>query len=96
MGKKRIIKKYEQLAQEVLNLIQERYPDGYEDKLISFQSPSGELELALPLETDEVSYLIKMPKNNLPAQEEEDDTITGEDLGGFESLEAAENIADED
>ena len=95
MGKKRIIKKYEQLDEELLKLVQDSYPDGFEDHLISFQSPKGELELALPLETDEVSYLIKMPKNNLPEQDE-DESPGGEDIGGFESLEAAENIADED
>jgi hypothetical protein len=95
VGKKRIIKKYEQLAEDMLSLIQKTYPDGYEEKLISFQAPNGELELALPLETQEVSYLIKMPKNNLPQPDDEEDTPSGDDMGNFESLEAAENIADE-
>lgn len=98
VGKKRIIKKYEQLSSEVLSLISETYPDGYEDLLISIPLPSGELALALPLETDEVSYLIRMPSNSAPENTDESDSVveSADDIGKFESLEAAEDIADED
>ena len=96
MAKQRIIKNFEQLEPQIRNLIQVTYPDGYEDELISFQSPKGELELALPLETDEVSYLIKMPKNNVSESDDDDDSPPEESLGNYEGLEAAENIADED
>lgn len=96
MGKKRIIKKYEQLEAELRKLINESYPDGFEENLISFQTPKGELELALPLETEEISYLIKMPKNNLPEKDDDDDSSADDEIGGFESLDAAEDIADDD
>lgn len=98
MGKKRIIKKYEQVTEDVLKLIKERYPDGYEDNLISFPLPSGELALALPLETEEVSYLIRMPKDSIPEESEDDSdpaTTSGE-FSNFESLDVAEDIPDED
>ncbi len=96
MAKKRIIKKYEQLDKAILKLVREEYPDGFEDNLISFQTPKGELELALPFETEEISYLIKMPKNSLPDQDDDDDGGGSDDMSGFESLDAAENIADDD
>lgn len=96
MGKKRIIKKYEQLSEEVLELIKENYPDGYEDNLISFPLPSGELALALPLETDEVSYLIRMPNNSVPEENEDDSNSSPSEFDNFETLDVAEDIPDED
>jgi len=100
VGKKKIIKKYELLAPELVSLIEETYPDGFEDKLITFQSPKGELEIALPLETDDAIYMVKMPKSNLTTSDDDDDddsSISGsDDLSGLESLDAAEDIPDED
>lgn len=97
MGKKKIIKKYELLGPELLELVKKAYPDGFEDQLITFQSPSGELELAIPLETDEAYYMIKIPKDNLPEDEDDDGSSDNSDnLGNFENLEVAEDFADED
>lgn len=98
MGKKRIIKKYEQLGPDVLKLIKQTYPDGFEDNLITFQTPTGELALALPFETEDTSFLIKMPNNSLP--EDDDDYDSGNssdgDFGNFESLDVAEDVVDDD
>jgi hypothetical protein len=99
VGKKRIIKKYEHLDAEILQMIKQRYPDGFEESLISFQTPSGELSLALPFETEEFSYLIKMPNNSLP--EDDDDYDNGgntsdSEFANFESLDIAENVAEDD
>ncbi len=96
VGMKKIIRRFEQLKPDVLSLIKKAYPDGYEENLISFQSPRGELELALPLETEEVSYLIKMPKHSLPDDEDfESDSGDEKASEEFESLEVAKDIADE-
>jgi hypothetical protein len=96
VGKKRIIKKYEQLSEDVLKLIKERYPDGYEENLISIPLPSGELALALPLETEEISYLIRMPNNSIPEESDDDSATPSDEFSNFETLDAAEDIADED
>ena len=85
MGKKRIIKKLEQLSDELLNLIKKQYPEGYEDSLITFNTPKGEIEIGLPLETEDTIYLIKMPKSSLPSDDDDDDSP--DPLGGsFESF----------
>jgi len=88
VGKKRIIKKFEQLSDEILEKIRIRYPDGFEDNLISFTSPNGEIEFALPLETDDTSYLIKMPKNQITEEDEEYDSVSS--FGGFDNFENLE------
>ncbi len=99
MGKKRIIKKFEQLSVEMLTLIKSEYPDGYEDNLITFQTPTGELASGLPLETEDTYYLIRMPKTVAPEEEDEYES-TDSESDGFESLDnlqiADDEVADED
>jgi hypothetical protein len=98
VGKKRIIKKFEQLSAELLALVKKTYPDGFEDSLITFQTPGGELASGLPLETEDTYYLIRMPKSTLP-EEEDDFDNTESDADGLEnldSLQIADEIADDD
>ncbi|MFO7657258.1 MAG: hypothetical protein R6W78_09335 [Bacteroidales bacterium] len=92
MGKKRIIKRYEQLPEDILEKLKVQYPDGFEDSLISFTNPKGEIEFGLPYETDDTTYLIKMPKSQVA--EEEDDFDTPASFGGFDNFENLE-IVDE-
>ncbi|MBN1951225.1 MAG: hypothetical protein JW801_08470 [Bacteroidales bacterium] len=100
MGKKRIIKKFEQLSDELLALIRQEYPDGFDDNLITFQTPTGELASGLTLETDDTYYLIRMPKSALPADDEEDDSSgdnsDGQNFESLENLQIADDMSDED
>ncbi len=98
MGKKRIIKKFEQLSAELIALVKKEYPDGFEDSLITFQTPGGELASGLPLETEDTYYLIRMPKSSLPEEEDDfDNTESDTDaLENLDSLQIADEIADED
>ena len=96
MGKKRIIKKFEQLSDELLALIKKEYPEGFEDNLITFQTITGELATGLPLETEETYYLIRMPKHVAPADDDDDeDSSSSSDGENFESLDNLQ-IADDD
>ena len=99
MGKKRIIKKFEQLPPELLELVQQEYPDGYEDSIITFQTATGELAIGVPLETDDTYYLIRMPKSSIANDEDEfEDTETSdsENFESLDSLQIADDVADED
>ncbi|MFC2151542.1 hypothetical protein ACFLSE_03370 [Bacteroidota bacterium] len=60
MAKKRIVKDYEKLPEETLNRIKLEYPDGFEDNLITFTNAQGMFVSALPFETEEIYYLIRM------------------------------------
>ena len=99
MGKNRIIKKFELLPPELLELLQQSYPDGYEDSLITFQTATGELATGVPLETDETYYLIRMP--TMAVNDDDDDYENDEsgDTDNFEnldSLQIADDADDED
>jgi hypothetical protein len=100
VGKKRIIKKFEQLSDELLALVKKEYPDGFEDNLITFQTLTGELASGLPLETEDTYYLIRMPKSSLPAEEEEEeeseDTSDADNFESLDNLQIADDMDDEE
>ncbi len=60
MAKKRIVIDYEKLPEETVNRIKIEYPEGYEDNLITFTNAQGIYVSALPFETEETHYLIRM------------------------------------
>lgn len=57
--KKNLIISYKSLTEELLQLFQERYPEGYKDYLQRFDKPNGETIFVVPLETDDSVYMIK-------------------------------------
>lgn len=62
MNKPRVIKNYEKLDEETLQLIKLEYPEGFVDSLVRFTDVNGQLSSALPFETEEKMYLIRMTR----------------------------------
>jgi len=59
-NKLRVIKDYEKLSKELKEQIKLVYPDGFSQYLIQFRNQKGDLISALPFETDDKIYMIKM------------------------------------
>lgn len=58
---KRIIVDFKKLTPEVLKLLVERYPDGYDDRdVISFRNAQGERVEAVEVLTIDTKYLVKI------------------------------------
>ncbi len=58
---KRVIVDFKKLTPEVLKLLVERYPDGYDDRnIISFKNSQGERVQAVEVLTDDTKYLVKI------------------------------------
>ncbi|MDO5970009.1 hypothetical protein Q4Q35_09320 [Flavivirga aquimarina] len=58
---KRIIVDYQKLNKDILNLLVERFPDGYDDDhIISFRNAHNDLIEAVEVKTDDVIYLVKV------------------------------------
>lgn len=73
-GKPRVIKDYDKLSEEIQQQIKLIYPYGYSQNLITFTDKDGKLVSALPFETDEKYYLVRMTKKeaNFIIQEDDD------------------------
>jgi hypothetical protein len=85
--KKRIIKDFNNLPEETREDIRKKYPGGYLNHIITFFGRDKQLISALPYETEEISYLIKMP-STIHLDEEESSTDNKiEEIPREESLE---------
>ncbi len=59
-SKPRIVKDFDKLPKELQALIKAEYPNGFSHKLISYTTPKGEKVMALPFDTDDLSYLVRV------------------------------------
>ncbi|GGD48095.1 MULTISPECIES: hypothetical protein [Muriicola] len=58
---KRVIVDFKKLTPEVLKLLVEKYPDGYDDAhIITFKNANGERIEAVEVTTDDTKYLVKI------------------------------------
>jgi DNA-directed RNA polymerase subunit delta len=83
---KRVIKDYNTLTQEHIDLINEHYPNGFENEnLVSFVTPKGQFIKALEVRTDDTIYLFKIDKN-MKVDDEENQENEGAAMSEFESF----------
>ena len=59
-NKTRIIKDYDKLSEDIKEQIKLVYPEGYSQYLIEFKNAQGELVSALPFETFDIKYMVRM------------------------------------
>lgn len=59
-AKKRVVKDYDKLPEEVINRIKVEYPKGFVKHLIKYTNAQGQQVSALPYETEDMYYLIRM------------------------------------
>lgn len=60
MAKKRVVKDYNALTEDIIKAVKAKYPTGYADHLVTYLDKDGKKVSALPFETDDTYYLIRM------------------------------------
>ncbi|MEY2970738.1 MAG: hypothetical protein RLZZ599_1111 [Bacteroidota bacterium] len=60
MAKRFVIKDYKSMTPDLMALLVEAYPDGFEYDTEYFTNAKGERVEAVPLETEDTKYLIKV------------------------------------
>ena len=60
ISKPRVIKDYDKLDPEIQEKIKLEYPSGYSESLIYFNNKEGKRVSALPFETEDKYYLVRM------------------------------------
>ena len=88
MSKPKVIKDFTKLDEDLQEQILDLYPNGYEDSLILFTDKDGKYTHALPYETEDRYYLLRMPlvkaKKSSPDTNEEE--LDEEDNSGYTDL----------
>jgi hypothetical protein len=79
---KRVIVEYAKLTNEILNLLVEKFPDGYDDSdIIRFKNAKNETIEAVEVKTEDTIYLVKVSMklaDRIENFDEEEDFITPE------------------
>ena len=79
---------YQKLNEDILNLLVDKFPDGYADKdIIAFRNAQNEYIEAVEVRTEDTVYLVKIGKRLVQAmeqheevEEEEEEEVEEEDL----------------
>ncbi|TVR38644.1 MAG: DNA primase [Cryomorphaceae bacterium] len=95
---KRIIKDYKNITPELLDILNDRYPEGIdEDDLITFSNHLGELVKAVEIRYEDDIYLIKVSKQLAAkmdeAMEDDDSDDDDDDMDDFDTDDS--DIADD-
>lgn len=60
-NKRRVIVDFKKLTPEILGMLVEKYPDGYDDDhIISFRNAKNDLIEAVEVSTEDTKYLVKV------------------------------------
>ncbi len=93
---KRVIVDYAKLTNEILNLLVDKFPDGYDDSnIISFRNAKNELVEAVEVRTDDTIYLVKVSTklaDRIENYDEDDEIILDEVVEPIKGL----DLDDED
>jgi len=92
---KRVIVDYAKLTHEILNLLVDKFPDGYDDSnIIRFRNAQNELIEAVEVRTEDTIFLVKISTNLADRIEnyDEDDEIAAE----IEPIEEVIGLDDDD
>lgn len=89
VSKKRVIKSLENLSDDLKELLREQYPNGYESSITRITNAKKEPIFVFPLETEDATYLIKVPATKNSDGEYDVDSTPEPDMEGGAAAAAA-------
>ena len=97
---KRVIVDYAKLTNEILNLLVDKFPDGYDDSnIISFKNAKNELVEAVEVRTEDTIYLVKVSTklaDRIENYDEDDELIIDDAVEPIKGLDLDEDMDDDD
>lgn len=94
MSKKRVVKDYDALPEDTIKLVKMKYPTGYAEHLVTYTDKEGKKVSALPFETEDTYYLIRMTVLDAKriVKEDEDFDEDGVLRGDFAEVEVGDEF----
>jgi len=96
---KRVIVDYKKLTQEILDMLVEKYPNGYGGKdIIVFRNAQNEIIEAVEVKTEDTIYLVKVSQRLADTMEnyDEDDEDWDDNEEDDENMEIADESENDD
>ncbi len=95
--KKRLVASFRNLPSELQEAIKQNYPLGFSEAMMRIDKPNGEFFYAVPFETDEINYLVKIDvKIDDRADDDEDKDYYDDDIKGADDLQDDDNSGDDE
>ena len=92
----RLVVSLKNMTPELQEEVKAAYPAGFADYMMRIPKPNGEFFFAVPFETEEISYLVKIDvKIDDASHEEEDKDYYDDDLKGADELANDDSEEDE-
>ncbi len=87
-AKKHIVTSFHNLPLELQEAVKEQYPSGFTDAMLRVDKPNGDFFYAVPFDTDEVAYLVKIDVriDDSAADEDDKDYYDEDELKGADEL----------
>lgn len=86
-NKKHLVASFHNLSPELQEEIKQKYPLGFTDAMIRVDKPNGDFFYAVPFDTEDVSYLVKIDvKIDDLSEDEEDKEYYDDEIKGADDL----------
>ena len=103
ISKKKVIKSLENLSDELIEMLNVQYPNGYEGSITRITNAKKEPIFVFPLETSDATYLVKVPvtrnsegEYDVESKPEEDFDKSDDGFDDSDGYESGSNDQEED
>ena len=94
--KKHVVASFKNLPQELQEAIKLKYPLGFGEAMMRIDKPNGGFFYAVPFETEEIAYLVKIDvKIDDRSEEDEEKEYYDEEIKGADELQDDESDDDD-
>lgn len=96
--KKHIVTSLHNLPQELQDAVKEKYPLGFTDYMMRVDKPNGDFFYAVPFDTEEVAYLVKIDVKIDDAAGDDDKDYYDDEIKGADDIQddASEGVSREE
>ena len=91
MAKKHIVTSFHNLTPEMQEAVKEKYPLGFTDSMIRVDKPNGDFFYAVPYDTDEVAYMIKIDVKIDDSAQDDDKDYYDDEIKGADELQGGDD-----
>lgn len=92
--KKHIVTSFHNLAPEIQEAVKAKYPLGFTDAMIRVDKPNGDFFYAVPYDTDEIAYMVKVDvKVDDNSHDDDDKDYYDDDIKGADDIQGGDDDA---
>ena len=85
--KKHIVTSFHNLSVEMQEAVREQYPLGFSDAMMRIDKPNGDFFYAVPFDTEEIAYLVKIDvKIDDNSQDDDDKDYYDDEIKGSDEI----------